>query len=396
MSFYIGGCSSSLGLSKSEVDSTLPTIDSIKSMSGSGQIALEWTPIYDDSIEGYQIFRGNPDSGEKELTRIAIVKNRYSSHYVDEKLKPQTNYSYAIRTYSADDRVSNLSKAVVVRTENLMDSVPFAQAIMGLPGMIKLIWRPHPNLEVTSYIIERSDMNEDDWEKIAEVKGRLNAEYLDKGLKDNRSYKYRIFVKTISGAISKPSNVLNATTKPLPPIIENVVATKDMPKKIVVKWDRSPQEDVAHYKVYSSPTSSFLFTLKTTTNANFYEDLINDNGKTVYYKVTAVDNYGLESKKQKLATMGSTLQSPATPFFTQANQDLNQIYLSWSATDSRAVKFDLTKEFDGKSTTFTNIQSTNFRDDNVMTGVEYTYKVTAVDEFGLASKQSDKVVILVK
>lgn len=396
MSLYIGGCSSNLGLRKSETDPTLPTIDSIKSMSGSGQIALEWTPIYEDSIEGYQIFRGNPDLGEKELTRIAIVKNRYSSHYVDEKLKPQTNYSYAIRTYSADNRVSNLSKAVVVRTENLMDSVPFAQAIMGLPEMIKLIWRPHPNLEVASYIIERSDMDKDKWSKIAEVQGRLNAEYLDKGLKDNRSYKYRIFVKTISGAVSKPSQVLNATTKPLPPIVENVVATKDMPKKIVVKWDKSPQEDVVQYKVYSSSTSGFFFTLKTTTSANFYEDLINDNGKNIYYKVTAIDNYGLESKKQKLATQGSTLKSPAMPFFTQANQDLNQIYLSWSSTDARAVKFDLEKEFDGKTTTFRSIQSTNFRDDNVIPGVEYTYKVTAIDEFGLASKSSEKVVILVK
>jgi len=52
--------------------------------------------------------------------------------------------------------------------------------------------------------------------QVAEVNGRLNAEYIDTEVNPGRSYEYRILVKTSSGVISKPSQNISATTKELP------------------------------------------------------------------------------------------------------------------------------------------------------------------------------------
>lgn len=44
---------------------------------------------------------------------------------------------------------------------------------MGFPEQVKLVWRPHANLKVDRYIIERSVAGANKWSKIAEVKEDL-------------------------------------------------------------------------------------------------------------------------------------------------------------------------------------------------------------------------------
>ena len=120
-----------------------------------------------------------------------------------------------MRTYSSN-AISQPGTIATATTKPLLDSVPFSQAITGLPGRVKVIWRPHPDSTVASYIIQRSDAGVNKFSQIAEVNGRLNAEYIDTEVKPGKSYEYRILVKTSSGVVSKPSQNISATTKELP------------------------------------------------------------------------------------------------------------------------------------------------------------------------------------
>ena len=357
------------------------------------EVGFEWVPSYDERVVGYYLYRSNPTKNDGKLERIAVIDEKYASHYVDTNLLPETAYYYRMSTFSAAKQESEPSPTVNVMTQPLLKSVPFIQAIVGLPNRVKLIWRPHPFQRVASYIIERNELKTEKWTKIAEVKGRLNAEYIDGGLKDNHVYRYRVLVKTYDGIISRPSQMVEAQTKPLPKTIKNITASRDIPKKIVLHWDAATEKDVSYYKVYSAPTSILFYTYLAKTKETSFEDLINSNGTDRYYKVTAVDEDGLESLKQENPIMGTTLGVPLSPAVNQARHDSRQIFLSWSQTDGRAVKYEIIKTGAGKEEHIQGITQSQFTDMDVHPGREYTYKIIAIDQFGLASKPSEDVVI---
>ncbi len=397
----IGGCTKTLETPKEPVvDASLPRIEGIRTLAGATEVGFEWTPIYSEQIEGYYLYRMEGNS----MKKIATIKDKYVSHYVDTKLKPNSNYSYQMSTYSSDKHESALSSVVSVTTTGpvtntvtlgSIDSVSFINAVSGLPARIKIIWRPHSVETVEYYIIERNEYKSTSWDEVDKVKGRLNAEYIDQDVKDNYVYRYRVKVKTSDGVVSKPSDTVEAHSKPLPRGITGVKATSDLPKKIILTWNAATASDFSYYKVYRSPTSSLLYSFYGKTKNTEFEDLINDNGKTYYYKVVAVDVDGLESK-QDGPTAGMTLSALNAPVVSSAKYDGSSISIAWGGDDN-AIKYSITKEFEmaGKTQkqTFTGIFESNFVDQDVVRGVEYKYNIIALDKYGIASNPSDSVVI---
>ena len=403
LSLMINSCEKTLETPKEPVvDASLPRVESIRTLPGSTEVGFEWTPIYSAQIEGYYLYRQSGNS----MKKIATIKDRYVSHYVDTELKPNTSYTYQMSTYSADKHESGLSMmanvttlAPVAKTATLgsIDSVSFINAISDLPARIKIIWRPHSVENVEYYIIERNEYKSTSWDEVGKVKGRLNAEYIDKDIKDNYAYRYRIKVKTSDGVVSKPSDMVEAHSKPLPRGITGVQATSNLPKKIIVTWNASTTSDFAYYKIYRSPTSSLFYSFYGKTVNTEFEDLINDNGKTYYYRVVAVDVDGLESKQEGTIS-GMTLSALNPPVVSSAKYDGNSIYITWGGDDN-AVKYTITKEFEmaGKTQkqSFTGIFESNFIDQDTARGTEYKYKIIAIDKYGIASNPSDSVIITI-
>jgi len=397
----INGCEKTLETPKEPViDSTLPRIETMRTLPSSTEVGFEWTPIYSSQIAGYYLYRMEGNS----MKKIATIKDRYVSHYVDTKLRPNTSYAYQMSTYSADKHESSLSMVANVTTTapitksatlGSVDSVSFIDAISGLPACIKIIWRPHSMVNVEYYHIERNEYKSTSWDEVGKVKGRLNAEYIDKDVKNNYVYRYRIKVETSDGIISKPSKVVEAHTKPLPNQITGVKATMNLPKKIVLTWDPSTTRDFSHYKIYRSPTSALFYTYYGRTTNTEFEDLINDNGKTYYYRVVAVDVDGLESKQED-TTVGMTLAALAAPTVSSLRHDGHSISLSWIG-DKNSVKYTITKEYksgsDTKKQNFTGIYENSYQDTETVPGVEYTYHIIAIDKYGIASNPSDSAII---
>jgi len=378
---------------KPRIDPSLPTVTGLKVLSDITEVGFEWKPNYDERIMGYYVYRSNPKEQTNKLHRVATIKDRYSSHFVDTGLKPQTRYYYRLSTFSKDKRESVPSEMITVTTKRMISSVVFLKAIVGLPNRVKIIWRPLEYPSVSAYIIERNDLSSMKWKKIATIKGRLSAEYIDSGLKNNYLYKYRIRVKTCNDLITKPSQIVEASTKPLPPVIENVRATHRLPKKIVLTWNLSPKSDISYYKVYRTLNPILFYSYYAKTKENKFEDLINENGKSYYYKVTAVDKDGLESPKQSSPIVGSTLDIPSPVSITSIRQDGKSVMLTWMGNDDRAVSYNIKKEYKGKTVNLTGISSFSYQDRDVIPGVEYKYSVIAIDKYGLESKPSEPILI---
>lgn len=393
---FFSGCQNSpIPSSKPIIDPSLPTVVGLKVLTDITEIGFEWSPKYDERVAGYYVYRSDPKEQTGKLHRIATIKDRYSSHFVDTKLSPQTKYYYRFSTFSKDGRESVPSEMITATTKRMIPSVAYLKAITGLPHRVKIIWRPLEYPRVSSYIIERNDLSSVEWKKIATVKGRLSAEYIDAGLKNNYLYKYRIRVKTFDGVVSKPSQIVEASTKPLPAMVENVRATHDLPKKIVLSWDASLNPDISYYKIYRTINPILFYSYYAKTKDTKFVDLINQNGKSYYYKVTAVDKDGLESPKQSSPIVGSTLAIPSSVSITSIKQGDNSVMLTWTANDDRAVSYNIKKEFKGKVQNLTGIRSFSYQDRDVYPGVEYKYSVVALDKYGLASKPSEPILITI-
>ncbi len=391
---FVSGCTTTPQPPKKPViDQTLPKLTDIKFITEITEVGFEWKPSFDERVSGYYIYRSNPQVQNGKLSRIATIEDKYISHFVDTGLKPDTKYYYRFSTYSKNKRESVASDTVGVNTAPLIKSVSFVKAITGLPHRVKLIWRPHTSQKVASYVIERNEFTSTLWERLAEVKGRLNAEYIDAGLEENRVYRYRVKVKTYDGLMSKPSQIIEAGTKPLPIEIKNLTASIDIPKKIVLSWDASVEKDFSYYKVYRALNPMLFYSYLAKTKDTKYEDLINANGKSYYYFVTTVDKDGLESTRQQNAIAGSSLAVPDSVYITSSNHDGRSINITWKSKDTRAVKYNVIKKYKDKKKVFTGIRGNSFNDSDVIRGIEYKYNVVAIDKYGLASKQSENTII---
>jgi fibronectin type 3 domain-containing protein len=379
-----------------KVQATLPTVTSIKTLSTMTTVGFEWKMIPSTEIAGYRLYRVEVHSTDKKLKRVAQIDDRYSSHYVDTKLKPGTEYIYQMSTFNDKGFESRQSRAVRVKTKPMIESVSFVRAITDLPKRIKLIWRPHHNPRVVGYVIERARVTEPDkWKKIADVPYRLSAEYIDKDLGDGEVYIYRVRVKLSNSLVSKPSTAVKAITKPLPKPPVELVASNNLPRTIHLEWIASPTPDVVYYKVYRSPFSMGFYSYHAKTDTTFFDDRIEEDGKSYYYKVSAVDKDGLESPIAEVPTMGSTLVKPEPPTITTAKVAFNHAIITWKAGDERADHYEVIRtHWEGlrkKKRVFKNIYETKFVDKLMQRGIKYTYRVVAIDKDGLRSEPSESI-----
>lgn len=382
------------GIGETKKDPKLPKVDLTKNgiIVDMNQIAFEWKPIKNPNVGGVKIYRSSGDENKTSL--LTTIENRYSTHYVDLDVKPDTLYNYEFRTYK-DDAVSAKIQRVHVFSKPPLPSVSWIYAQSGLPRMAKILWRPHKNRDVEKYIIERKTFNDSDWEKIATIKGRLQAEYIDTGLKDRHTYLYRVRVKTFDDILSTPSEIVKVITKQLPPEITGLQATTDLPKKIFLTWNKSNYKDFERYYLYRSDSKDGSYKLIAKLYNNRFIDNIGKDGARFFYKVSQKDIDGLESPKDDFIVMGATLPKPDAPVIVDARFDGSVIHLKWSKVDPRSKSYIVERRakagwFNEKVDTF-KTKAKSFIDKNLTPNTKYEYVVYAIDGNGIVSEPSEPV-----
>jgi len=361
-------------------------------------IAFEWESIKDPRIEGIYIYKSYPDdqAQQGELKYYKTINSRFQTHFLDKDIKPATQYTYAFKTFSKDAE-GKQSRVIVVNSLPVLKSVSWVYSITDMPRVAKIIWRPHANQKVKSYIIERKTLEKDEWEELATIDGRLNAEYIDTDLKDDYVYKYRIRVVTYDGLVSAPSEEVKVVTKALPKGVKDIRATRDLPKMIKIDWEKSMIKDFDHYNLYRSDELDGSYELIATLFNPTFTDKIEEDGKSYFYRVSVLDKDGLESKYKKISIQGTTLVKPATPGVVQAKLINNsKVELKWSSKDPRVKSFTVTKTeqegwLNSVSQDIEGITGNKFMDLEIKPDTKYTYVVYGVDANGIKSEPSIEV-----
>ena len=380
------------------IDPTLQKVELTKNgiFTDMKTIAFEYKNIMDPRVKGVYVYKMNNDESLGS-EHYDTIDNRFATHYVDTNVEPGHNYKYYFKTFS-EKHESVPSDIFSVNTLPVLDSVSWIHSVEGMPQTAKIIWRPHTNLKVVAYIVERKTLEKDEWKQIAKIDGRLNAEYIDTDLQNNYIYNYRVKVETYDDIISAPSKEVRVITKPLPKSIMNLTVTNNLPKVIELNWEKSNTKDFSVYNLYRSPSAEGSLDLIATLQNNHYIDDIGEDGKQYFYKVSVVDKDGLESLHQEIALQGSTLAIPQAPAITKAKFINGKIELAWKEMEGRAKTYNIIKKYkkgwlDTFEDEFTDITATSFTDANLESEVTYHYQIISVDENGLKSKPSLEVEI---
>jgi fibronectin type 3 domain-containing protein len=291
------------------------------------------------------------------------------------------------------------TKPVRVTTSPLISSVSFFDSIGNLPRMAKLIWRPHDSPDVKAYILERQTVERPDWVEIAVINNRLHAEYIDRGLDDNRVYRYRLRALTYDNIRSTPSEVAKVITKPLPNEVQNLQATTTLPKRITLSWDPSTEKDHSFYNIYRSDSGKDPFDYYVKLHEPNFTDVIKEDGKHYYYKVTSTDVDGLEGLQQSVPTHGNTLEKPKTPTLLNAFVKNGTAVLTWKSNDPRTKTYKVVKKtktgwINWSAQEITGITKDSYAIRNLQPDTEYKFEVIAVDRNNISSEPTKAAEIL--
>lgn len=379
------------------IDTTLPIVKLTENgtLVDMNAIAFEWQNIKDPRVKGVYIYKQQLDLNNTVDDFYESVDSRFVTHYVDTKVIPDTRYSYYFKTFS-DEAESSSSDEVVVNSLPVLESVSWIHSIAGMPRSAKLIWRPHTNQKVKAYIIERKTLEEELWKKVNTVDGRLSAEYIDKDLKDNYTYKYRVRVLTYDKIVSTPSEIVKIVTKALPLEIKNIQATNNLPKEIKITWNKSNEKDFDRYYVYRSKKVESGYELIAKLYNNLFVDKIDKDAQQYFYRVSSVDKDGLESNHDELSIQGVTLKKPTPPALVEAKLINNKIKLVWKKTDKRVKKYIVSKRykkgwFEEINEDFENIIENKFIDSDIKPNTKYYYKIYGIDVNSIKSEASIEV-----
>jgi len=203
-SLVFSACGGIKGLMTYATDASLPGLGHIRTLVTMNSVGFEWGKISNEKIHGINIYRGNASGNKHSFKRIGTIGNRYATHFVDTHVKADTKYSYTFTTFSLG-KESKRSKILFVKTLESFPAVSFVKAYKVDSVIVKILWKPHRNLSVDAYIVQRS-VNKGEWKFVSQVQGRLMAEYIDAFVRRGNSYSYRIIAKSYDKIQAKPSH----------------------------------------------------------------------------------------------------------------------------------------------------------------------------------------------
>ncbi|MDH5639291.1 MAG: fibronectin type III domain-containing protein, partial [Nitrospinota bacterium] len=379
---------------------------------------LEWTPIEDEDVGGYKIYRVNKADGSlEEIADISGGKNRNYTDYgggkpLTPKLADNTSYSYRITAYNVFKTEGPHSKPVSTTTAP-PPTVPTGFSAKGMqPRMVPLTWDTHTDNNVKGYIISRSDSPDGPFTEVTNIKGREINNFVDKGgssaggswgsssskgksLDDAHLYFYKVQAYNWVGARSKFTNAVSVLTKPVSFPPENFTATSDRPGQVPLEWRPVPDITIDWYEVFRSETKDGEFkklgAIKS--DKSYYLDEKLPNGKTYYYKVRALDKFGLIGEFTE-AVSATTKQLPTRVSGIKWEIISGEPTLLWASNPEVDIKEYIIYEkgFFGWSKVGSSGEPM-YIIKGLANGSTSNYSVSAVDTAGLEGDRSESITV---
>lgn len=223
--------------------------------------------------------------------------------------------------------------------------------------------------------------------------------YIHDSVNTLKANHYIIAAVDTAGNASYSLNTYGHLVDSIPPAIPSGLKGKiDTSGKVYLSWNANKEPDIMGYAIHFSNDSTHAFAVVTNkpvlTNSYIDTIMIRTLTERIYYKIVAIDkNFNYSDFSPYIALQRPDVIPPSAPLFKEYWRDTASIALSWiNSTSKDVIKHNLYRKTDSSGEwTLIESQSKNknavssFIDKKVEAGIEYEYKIVAVDDAGLIS-----------
>jgi len=336
---------------------------------------------------GYKVYRKK--SLDDDWKIIKIITDTNKNEYLDKiGLEDGQEYIYTI-TLVDEFTESPRSQEIKILTKPTANAPNQFMTKGNLVKKVALTWQSINDVDISGYVIYRHEGMLSDGTRLTEVafiEGYKSNNYIDgriNALKDGQDYHYAIAARNLFSADGKLTPTQTITTKPLPksPVKLTLSTTK---AAILIKWAQNLETDLKHYRLFRKWNNEPWQNIGDVTDTSLEDTNLKVYAKT-YYKVSAIDLDGLESKHSTTKEVLSPLK-----LFLQVKEDmlLRTIVLSWQSVKH----IDGYKLYQRNKTNLTwkliktlkNASQSEYKDFDkrrLKDGIEYEYRLSAFDKY---------------
>ncbi|GAB3712353.1 hypothetical protein GCM10027592_50740 [Spirosoma flavus] len=370
------------------------------------RVALNW-PILPNVI-AYNVYRRRGTGGtEEKINRQPVIGieavggKTPASQFTDTDSTLRIGETYYYRIAALDPFVNpgEFSQPVWLTIKD-MDPPAGATALHGQVDKksIRLGWKPSSSRDCIGYRLFRSTSMDKPYQPVLpRLLAASDTTFTDETAHEGETYYYylRAEDQAGNGANTLPVQVSHPDLTP-PTSPTGLVAQTDTTGHVRLSWRGNTEPDLVGYFVYRGLTQKDdnyaqlqLAPHKLTT---FRDTLLRNNRNTFYYRVTAVDKMGNESKPALLTVRLPDHRPPTAPHLQTLTAIGDSVQVNWQASSSEDVRIYhvLRQNVNDTKPTFQIVGRTSasrFSDRNVVNGT-YRYAVQAVDSTGNSSEPS--------
>src|SRR5439155_1404393 len=306
---------------------------------GDGTVDLAWSAPGSDGgapITNYKVYRGTSHDGETPLADAGPVLA-----YTDTSVNNGQTYYYQVTAENSAGEGPRSNEASA--TPNAPATPPTQpQNLAATPGdgHVDLTWDPPANdggLPILEYRVYRGTTSNQ--ESFLASAG-LSLTYTDSSVTTGNTYSYKVSaVNSVNeGPLSNEASATPAAPHTAPGAPRDLVATAG-DASVSLSWS-PPSSDggapITNYKIYRGTVSGGQLSLiATVRDVRSYTDSPLTNGKSYYYKVTALNEVGEgQASKEASATPVSGQTVPSPPRSLSAAAGDARVTLGWLAPSS--------------------------------------------------------------
>ncbi len=293
--------------------------------------------------------------------------------------------------------------------------LPAPQGLRATSGELRQIplrWDPLLEEDVGGYALESAPEREGPFSRIAALGGLTTTLYVDRGsapqghrartanLDDGATIFYRVRAFRRDGELGAASEVVAATTAPLPDAPQQLRAWSHRPREVPLAWEPSPERHVSGYVVERSPVAGGSYT-EVARIEDRWESTWLDRGlgdlRVFYYRVAALTEAGARGADAE-PVRAVTKPEPLPPVGLRVTeQRLGENRLAWERNveqDLTGYRLLRTRENASEPEPVVELGTeAGAIDAAVGAGERVSYQLVAVDRDGLESARSEPVAV---
>ena len=267
-------------------------------------VTLRWTQSEAADVSAYQVFRGVTAPVDSTARQISPNLARTTLQFTDSDVIEGRQYCYRVYALAASGLQSGSVNTPCVTVPNLRPPNP---VVVEEPGSIgttsmSLSWNRSQDRDFAAYLVYRNETGTvtDADTLLDRIEDPYENYYDDRGLTENTTYHYRVYVED-AGGLRTRSEEVSATTTNGPPVAVTLLPATDVTSiSAILHWEASDDPSFSLYRLYRTTTrpvdkDSDLVVEIDERDLTSYTDIEIDPGTTYYYRIYVVDEDDVES-----------------------------------------------------------------------------------------------------